>query len=216
MPHPKHGDDMHDPNICFENPLYALARESRAPQCDCKKAMELHRYEGACDSTYTKFLIVPPWYAQNYFPTCEMCQMGHTSPTRWVCPDKTCQSTIANPKHKQILQICVKCVHTKGIITCGVCKDEAFAGYSLPCSTCETPLCWECHYEWSRMCQKSQMKENPVVPCPFCRSPINALYPSVGSNTRSDNDTLQNDEGEVDLATLQRRDMLLQLAAAFD
>jgi len=66
------------------------------------------------------------------------------------------------------------------------------------------------------MCQKSQMKENPVVPCPFCRSPINALYPSVGSNTRSDNDTLQNDEGEVDLATLQRRDMLLQLAAAFD
>jgi len=211
---PKHGDDVHDVNICFENPQYALARGSRAPKCDCGFPMQLHRYDEGCNRAKTKLLIAPAWYRQNYFPICEVCGLSGGGGARWVCPDQTCLSRIANPAHKQILQICQKCIHVKGIITCGVCKDETPKDYLLPCTQCDTPLCWKCHDEWSRMCKRLQNKEIPTVTCPFCRGRIDALYLEVPNNLRNAacrNDTMQS---EVDPATRRRRTMLLQLAAA--
>ena len=67
------------------------------------------------------------------------------------------------------------------------------------------------------MCQKLQMKENPVVTCPFFGSRINAYFAEVRSNLRTANDTASSKKDTMeDQAILKRRGQLLTMAAAFD
>jgi len=219
---PKYGDNIHAPNVCLYDPKYALAREARPPKCDCHRPMELHYYKPfASNKENTDFLIVPDWYKKDSSLSCEMCvhSCGHFSV--WVCPDKTCPAANELIKHKQILAICVNCVSKNGIITCGVCQDEVYKEYARPCGICESPLCFTCYEEWSKMCQRAQMTKAPVVTCPFCRGNINAYGLTDRQKTRDDTNTVaskkhtvQYDEGPVDLATLRRRARLTQLDAA--
>lgn len=217
LPARKHGDDTHSPNVCVGDPFYNLARDSRAPQCDCRNAMHLHLYGFVTDSTKQKLLKMPEWY--DVRADCEECLMC-MGETRWACPDLACKTvdvcgSARGKKKDHVLQICTKCVGFRGIVTCGVCGDEARARYRLPCKTCSRPLCHTCHFEWTRMCARNR---TPRVTCPFCRCEIDGLVPgkpryraggepgSTGHDDRADN------ADRVDETTDRRRERLVQLA----
>lgn len=174
----KYGDDVNSPNMCIGDPYYNLAKESRAPLCDCQKPMHLHSYILGTNSAKNQILKIPNWEMHS---DCQMCFGSITGP-RWVCPDISCKMCDSyGTKRDKVLQICTKCVDIHGIITCMVCGDEVKKWYSLPCKTCSTPLCWQCHAEWTEKCHKMHNQVN----CPFCRSEIDEMTLSHGENRRS-------------------------------
>lgn len=180
----KYGDDVNSPNVCVGNPLYNLARYSKAPICDCGKAMRLHLYKYQLDSESEEarvsgkhgeklFLKMPDW-CNGWTNECQICHryIEGLEDIRWVCPEISCKmKDIDGKKKDQVLQICTNCIGFHGIITCGVCNEEKKKNYNLPCKTCSIPLCWACQAEWTIKCQE---KHTPVT-CPFCRSDIDGI-----------------------------------------
>ena len=168
-------DDIHNINICEYDPLLSLYKNSRAPNCDCQKPMELHYYEPRVNIAKTAFRLIPKWYEERRKKgsKCDNCR-NPVGEVLWVCPDKTCMINNMGVMD-QVLLICTKCIGRNGIVTCALCEEDIRVDYSLPCTECKNPLCRKCHHSWTLKCPPSKERETSDITCPFCRSNIKKL-----------------------------------------